>query len=99
MPLRALLLDLDNTVYAYAPCHAVGLAAAQALAASRHAAWHDPEAFMAAFHEARRSVKARTGATAAEHSRVLYFKQMLESALGRTDPAWTLALDSAYWDA
>jgi FMN phosphatase YigB (HAD superfamily) len=99
MPLRALLLDLDNTVYAYVPCHAAGLAAAQALAASRHAAWHDPEAFMAAFHEARRSVKARTGATAAEHSRVLYFKQMLESALGRTDPAWTLALDSAYWDA
>ena len=32
--LKALLLDLDNTAYAYAPCHAAGLEAAHALAAT-----------------------------------------------------------------
>ncbi len=99
MPLTALLLDLDNTVYAYAPCHAAGLAAVKSLAASRFAAWQDPETFTAAIHSAPRLVKARVGGTAAEHSRVLYFQQRLETALGRTDAAWTLALDSAYWDA
>jgi HAD superfamily hydrolase (TIGR01549 family) len=98
MPLSALLLDLDNTAYAYAPCHAAGLAAAQALAATRLGAWHDPEAFASDYHHARRQVKARVGERAAAHSRLLYFKQMLETALGRTDPAWALALDTAYWD-
>ena len=99
MPLRALLLDIDNTVYAYAPCHAAGLAAVQALAGSRIAAWQTHEAFMAAYHQARREVKARVADTAAEHSRVLYFKRMLEGVQGRTEAAWVLALDAAYWDA
>ncbi len=98
MPLQALLLDLDNTVYAYAPCHAAGLAAAHKLAGGRHEAWWDGEAFTAAYHAARRLVKARVGEQAASHSRLLYFKQMLETAQGRTDAAWALALDAAYWD-
>ena len=54
---------------------------------------------MAAYHHARREVKAQVGATAAEHSRVLYFKRMLEGVQGRTQAAWVLALDAAYWDA
>lgn len=99
MPLKALLLDIDNTVYAYAPCHAAGLAAAQRLAATRHAAWQSAEAFTAAYHQARLTVKTLVRSTAAEHSRVLYFKQMLEAVDGRTDAAWVLALDTAYWDA
>jgi putative hydrolase of the HAD superfamily len=98
MPPTALLLDLDNTAYAYAPCHAAGLAAAQALAATRLGDWQHPEAFASAYYHARRLVKARVGARAAAHSRLLYFKQMLETALARTDPAWALALDTAYWD-
>ena len=98
MPLTALLLDLDNTVYAYAPCHAAGLAAAQSLAAGRLEAWQNPESFAAAYHHARRLVKERVTGQAAAHSRLLYFKQMLETAHGRTDPSWALALDSTYWD-
>lgn len=98
MALRALLIDLDNTAYAYAPCHAAGLAAAQRLAGERLPAWSDPETFTAAYSEARRLVKARLLAQAASHSRLLYFKQMLETAAGRTDPALALALDTAYWD-
>ena len=57
MTLKALLVDIDNTVYAYAPCHAAGLEAARALAGSRHAAWRSNEAFLAAYHLARREVK------------------------------------------
>jgi 5'-nucleotidase len=98
MPLRALLLDLDNTAYAYDACHAAGLAAAQALAAGRLAAWVNAEVFASAYYDARRLVKARVGEQAAAHSRLLYFKQMLETATGRTDPRWALALDTAYWD-
>ena len=98
MPLNALLLDLDNTVYAYAPCHAAGLAAAHKLASGRFDAWWDAEPFAAAYHAARREVKARLGEQAAAHSRLLYFKQMLETSHGRTDASWALALDAAYWD-
>lgn len=98
MALTALLLDLDNTAYAYAPCHAAGLEAAQALGATRLAAWQDAEAFAAAYYHARRLVKERVSEQTAAHSRLLYFKQMLETATGRTDPAWALALDTAYWD-
>ncbi len=99
MALRALLLDIDNTVYAYAPCHAAGLAAAQELAGTRLAAWRSNEAFLAAYNMARREVKVQVGGRAAEHSRLLYFKRMLEVVEGRTDASWSLALDSAYWDA
>ena len=95
---RALLLDLDNTAYAYAPCHAAGLAAAQAVAAALAPAWGDAARFAADYAAARAAVKPHVAGTAAEHSRLLYFKALIERAQGRTLTDETLRLHAAYWD-
>ena len=97
--LKALLLDLDNTAYAYAPCHAAGFDAAHALAAASSAAWQDRGAFRADYAAARTLVKERLEGTAASHCRLLYFKTMLERASGRSLLADARRWHEAYWAA
>lgn len=97
--LKALLLDLDNTAYAYAPCHAAGLEAAHALAAAWSPAWRDDAAFRADYGAARALVKARLEGTAASHCRLLYFKTMLERASGNSLLAEARRWHEAYWAA
>lgn len=89
----AILLDLDNTVYAYAPCHEAGLKAAFLVSD-----FTDETAFRAAYDEAREQAKHAIADTGAAHCRLLYFKRLLESRLGHTATAQTLALYRAYWD-
>src|SRR6185312_7427230 len=94
---RALLLDIDNTVYPYQPCHAAGLE--HAFAASRQLnLWTDEPAFRAAYEASRRSVKSRIESHAAGHSRLLYFKEMIEGLRGFTLFEQTCSLEQAYWE-
>ena len=91
------LLDLDNTLYAYAPCHAAGTAAAMALAeASLNL---KPDDFTRCFADARTEIKARLGDQAASHHRLLYFQRMLERAGLASRPLEALQLEQAYWRA
>ncbi len=92
-----LLLDLDNTVYPYAPCHSAGLEAAQAAAAGLEAAWRDPGRFERDYSTAREAVKRQIGAQAAAHSRLLYFKVMVERRFGGSRLAASRRLQDAYW--
>ena len=97
MPMpRGLLLDLDNTAYAYAPCHEAGLLAGWDAAR----AWYPNEAdFRAAYGDARRRVKEQVGPrSAAVHCRLLYFKALVEDHRGRSDSAEAQRLHRAYWD-
>lgn len=96
---QAVLLDLDNTAYAYAPCHAAGLAAAWREAVPLQARWHDAAAFGADYASARHAVKSHLEGQAAGHCRRLYFKTLTEAALGRSDLAATELLHAAYWRA
>jgi HAD superfamily hydrolase (TIGR01549 family) len=89
----AILLDIDNTVYAYAPCHEAGLKAAFLVSD-----FSDEAEFRAAYAEAREQVKHAIADTGAAHCRLLYFKRLLENRLGHTAPAASLALYKAYWD-
>ena len=50
----AVLLDLDDTLYAYGPCHEAGLAAAQRHLGAEVDGAHDPDAFRA-LHDAVRA--------------------------------------------
>jgi putative hydrolase of the HAD superfamily len=93
----ALLVDLDNTLYAYDPCHAAALArtrdkAAQLLAVA-------PPDFDGLYARARVEVKARLGATAAAHSRLLYFQRLIELAGLKTQALIALDLEQTYWRA
>lgn len=92
-----LLLDLDNTVYAYDPCHRAGLAAAQESCAKLDPSWGDPRHFEADYGAARAEVKEQVGQQAAGHSRLLYFKLMLERRHGRSRLAAARDLEDAYW--
>lgn len=95
---RGLLIDLDDTLYAYAPRHERALAALTARAVALRVV-DEPTAFHAAYGAARVAVKARLGGTAASHHRLLYVQGALERLVGHPAPAQALALYDAYWDA
>jgi HAD superfamily hydrolase (TIGR01549 family) len=91
----AVLIDLDDTLYAYSPAHAAGTIAARNLCGERLGL--EPQAFEQTFERAKQDVKARLGATAASHHRLLYFQRMIEMITGKSDAALALDLEKAYW--
>jgi len=94
---KILLLDLDNTVYAYAPCHRAGMEAAQTVARNLAGEWGQESVFENDYQGARAAVKAQIGNQAAAHSRLLYFKRMQERRDGSSSLTSSLALQAAYW--
>lgn len=90
MLLRALLVEAENALYPYTPCHSAGMTAAHALADLSMAD------FQAAYTRARDQVKKRLGARVRD--RLLYFQIMVEQG-GVCDPDRVLAYHEAYWQA
>lgn len=91
------LLDLDNTLYEYAPAHAAGMAAAEEIASGLLNI--KPSDFQACFADARTELKNRLGKTAASHNRLLYFQRTIERAGLSTQPMVALQMEQAYWRA
>lgn len=92
-----LLVDLDDTLYAYGPAEAAARVIVNELVAKDLAA--TPSSIDEAFVRARKAVKARIDGRGSSHSRLLYFHQMLHD-LGRFDAMprareW----DRAFWGA
>ncbi|QKG93001.1 HAD family hydrolase [Halorubrum salinarum] len=97
MSYEAVLFDLDNTLYPYAPCNEAGKRAA--LDALRERGYElDRAAFDDLYATGRRETKRETGGTAASHSRHVYFKRGLSRHAGGPDPAGALAAGDAYWN-
>jgi putative hydrolase of the HAD superfamily len=92
--IEAVMIDLDNTIYAYDPCHKAGL---KATAGYYHANWDISMDFEQEYNSARKLVKTRTEGQAASHCRLLYFKEMSRKILGRTDLLMAEQLHEAYW--
>ncbi len=91
------LLDFDNTLYDYASCNRAGMEAARGLAQSLlNVAAAD---FDQCFADARAELKARLGATASSHSRLLYFQRTIERAGFASQPFVVLQLEQAFWRA
>lgn len=98
--IRALLLDLDDTLYEYGPCE---VAARGALAERFESLFGMPrDTFEVAFVAARKRVKDRCH-TPSMHSRLLYASEMLHTLHASTGasavPALHAAreLEEAYW--
>ncbi|MBK6693974.1 MAG: HAD-IA family hydrolase [Myxococcales bacterium] len=92
-----LLVDLDDTLYAYAPSAEAAEAAAFAEAA-RELDW-TPSSVARAYADARDAVKGRLGQRAAAHARLLYFHELVHRA-GRVDLlASVRRWDRRYWSA
>lgn len=94
---KAVFLDLDNTLYAYEPCHKAGLKAA-----FRHYSRLEPlswRRFLTAYLEARRVIHKRLRGQAASHSRLLYFKTLLDMRFGAIKAGQAVELEAVYWKA
>ena len=99
---KAVLMDLDNTLYAYAPCHRHALRKAYRTYCRRAGGRRNLKtfrAFRAAYERAKALVKQRTGRQAAAHSRLLYFQAMLEAAANGGVFKRSLLLEKSYWSA
>ena len=95
-PPRALFLDLDNTLYAYAPCHRAALLACARVARKR--AGLSLARFTALYLRCRAEIHHRLARWAASHHRMLYFQEMAEAIRGRTDGPLALELYDTYWN-
>ena len=95
---KAVFLDLDNTLYSYAPCHAEALKSAFRTY-RKYVAILSWKTFCSRYGHARKIIHERLAGQAASHSRLLYFQTLLELSSSRTDPRNTLRLEKSYWDA
>ncbi|MGE3624197.1 MAG: HAD family hydrolase [Bdellovibrionales bacterium] len=92
---RAVLFDLDNTLYAYAPAHKAAMTAVVNKAETSLGI--EASSFLAAFEKSRKAIKSRLGGTAACHSRLLYMQQALELLGFKTQLYMALDLEQTYW--
>ena len=92
---RGILLDLDNTLYAYRPCHLAGVRAAyHAYRTYLPVRFTD---FQSAYQGARRAVHAALRGQAAMHHRLLYFQQICEQAPRNLPLRAAMEMYDAYW--
>lgn len=94
---RAVLVDLDNTLYPYDPANRAGLRAVEAKVQSLLGVPAD--AFRASLGAARAEVKAAVGPVASSHSRLLYFQRALEDLGLGSQVLVALDLEQSYWRA
>ncbi len=91
-----ILLDLDNTLYDYAPCHTEALDSAAAMA--EQTLGMAPDVFQQHYNSARRHVHERLGNNASSHNRLLYFQRLIEISGNGIMPGLALKLYELYWD-
>lgn len=89
------ILDLDNTLYEYLPCHSLGLAEAGNCFEVETGIGF--EMFQSSLNRSRVNLKTTLSNQASSHNRLLYFKGVLEmmGLSNRLDLA--MQLENAYW--
>ncbi|MEN9880948.1 MAG: hypothetical protein RLZZ308_131 [Candidatus Parcubacteria bacterium] len=93
---KGVLIDFDNTLYEYAPCHEKALRAVYAQVARLSPLIFDD--FLVCYAQAQKKVKERVGSVASSHSRILYFQTMLENLFAKTMVEESLLLEECYWN-
>ena len=93
---KAVLLDLDNTLYKYEPCHQNALKCCYEY--FRKTQQISFAQFKNDYNLARLKVKENTHGQAASHSRFLYFQRFFEKRFGKTDINLTIKLEALYWE-
>lgn len=94
----AALLDLDNTLYAYDPCHSFALKCVHKTYC-RKSDKISFDKFHTLYRNARQVIHKRLKGQAASHSRLLYFQTLIEYEIRRPDPALALFYEKVYWDS
>lgn len=94
MEIKACLLDLDNTVYNYTEAHTPALAASLAWFQSEFKV--DAEKVTEAYKTSRSAINKELRGLAPSHSRLLYFKRMMET-LSLAPLSRSLEAEELYW--
>lgn len=92
---KGILLDIDDTLYQYAPLHELSSRALFLQVESSFGI--DAEKVESAFSEAKKIVKQNTPETAASHNRLLYIQNLCEQ-LKIDSLKHSLSLYNIYWD-
>lgn len=93
--IRALLFDLDDTLYDYAPCNREALAAVHGLL-NTHCQC-SPSEFSAVHDAVRADLAGRLHGQAASHNRSLFFKHIVERLIGSCQVDLAVELFDCYW--
>ena len=91
----AVLLDADNTLFAYEFPHAQASAAVEKCVLADFGI--PPAEFRSALKKGRAAIKERLGPVASSHSRLLYFQNTLEFLGYKSQIATCVALEQTYW--
>lgn len=93
--MKAVIFDIDNTVYSYDVCNNKGEQAMYGYLLSKN--YLTKEEFISLLSAAKAYVKRNNRGTAACHNRMLYSQHICES-FGIYDPTAVIELYNAYWD-
>lgn len=94
--IKAVIFDLDNTVYDYDYCHNLSMIKLKDFACQKYSISED--VFEQAFSKAKRDVKNILGNTGSSHNRMLYMQLFLENInINPVEDA--LLLYNLYWDS
>lgn len=91
----AVLLDLDNTLYAYDLAHQSAYQAIKEKMVRTYSIKESDIDFT--FKQAKLAIKSTLGGTASSHSRLLYIQRMFELMGLGSQPLLSLEFEQAYW--
>jgi putative hydrolase of the HAD superfamily len=92
---RVIVLDLDNTLYDYQPCHTTGLNKLVAFLGQELRI--DGKALETEYIKSSKEVKKRLGTVASSHSRLLYVQEMYRRLNLRLETRVILQAEQTYW--
>lgn len=96
MKYKALMLDIDNTLYDYNVVHSVAINSVIKLCTNNFNL--DESKIISAYEKARHQVHIELSGTAASHNRLLYFQRMCE--LLKLNPLQhSMEMYNTYWDS
>ncbi len=95
MRYKAVIFDLDDTLYDYESLNIIATEAVKHALCSKLSI--DTQTFNTLYKNARENVKILLAHTASSHNRLLYFQSLLEELSAYT-PAFCLELYDIYWD-
>ncbi len=93
--IKLIILDFDNTCYLYEPCHKTALDVVKIWFSNEISHTID---FEKIYKGAQELVKKRIPNQGASHSRILYFKNILESVNNVDSIKNSLVMEKMYWE-
>lgn len=95
---KAILFDLDNTLYDYNPCHKKALTETYKIF-NKKIIKISREKFTRLFNLSKTEIHQELSGTASSHNRILYFQRLVEKTHNTVDPKIILQLYNIYWDS